>query len=314
MTRPKRLLLVTGMSGAGRTTALKTLEDIGWETVDNLPLSLVDRLLSSPLPEGAGDAARPLTVGIDSRTRGFDAAAIVRSVARLRGSAGYPVEIMFLDAAGAVLAQRFSATRRRHPLAADLPAEDGIARERELLAPLRAASDHLIDTSDTTSNALQQDIRARFGDGGAADPTLVITSFGYLRGLPRNADLVFDMRFLRNPFWDAELRAGTGRDADVAAYIAGDPAYPDAVERIGGLIELLLPRYASEGKSYVTIAFGCTGGRHRSVHVAERIGERLRAAGFSPTLLHRDLAQETPDARREQAVDGRGAIETVTNI
>ena len=310
MSRPKRILLVTGMSGAGRTTALKTLEDIGWETVDNLPLGLVDRLLSAPLPEGAPDEARPLAVGIDSRTRGFDAAAILARVARLRDQ-GLPIEIAFLDAAGAVLARRFSATRRRHPLALDRRAEDGIARERELVRPLRDAADHLIDTTDTTSNALQQDIRVRFGEPDGSLPTLSVTSFAYARGLPREADLVFDMRFLRNPHWVDALRPGTGRDADVSAYIAGDPAYATALTGIETLLIGLLPRYGHEGKSYVTVAFGCTGGRHRSVHCAERVAERLRANGFSPTILHRDLTQRPSDALEGKPGDGAEAIVTV---
>jgi len=309
MSRPSRILLVTGLSGAGRTTVLKTLEDLGWEAVDNLPLSLLDRLLSSPTPQGAPDDERPLAIGIDSRTRGFDAEGILRRVARLRGE--QPVEILFLDAANAVLAQRFSATRRRHPLAIDRPAETGIASERDILGPLRDAAEHLIDTSELTSNALQQEIRARFGGAEAVEPTLIVTSFSYARGLPRDADLVLDMRFLRNPHWDEALRPGTGLDADVSAYIAADPAYGPALDQIESLLELLLPRYEREGKSYITIAFGCTGGRHRSVHAAETIAKRLRAAGFSPTIAHRDLAQEQSGAQEGKPDDGP-AIVTVS--
>jgi RNase adapter protein RapZ len=167
--------------------------------------------------------------------------------------------------------------------------EDSVTLERELLRPLRAAATHVIDTTDFTTNSLQQEIRDRFGDRRSDAPRLSIVSFGFSRGLPRNADLVFDMRFLRNPHWDEALRPHTGRDADVAAYIAEDPAYEPAVERIEELLLLLLPRYAAEGKSYVTVAFGCTGGRHRSVHVAERVAQVLRGAAFSPTVVHRDL-------------------------
>ncbi len=311
MNRPKRILLVTGMSGAGRTTALKTLEDMGWETVDNLPLGLVDRLLSSPPPEGAGDEQRPLAIGIDSRTRGFDAAQILRRVASLSDSKGYSLEIAFFDAASVVLTRRYSETRRRHPLAPDRPAEDGIARERELLKPLRDAADHLIDTSDTNSNALQQEIRRRFASAEGDPPILAVMSFGYSRGLPRDADLVFDMRFLRNPHWVPALRPGTGRDADVSAYIAGDSGYEPALARIEDLLLALLPGYSREGKSYVTIAFGCTGGRHRSVHCAERVGERLRAAGFSPTITHRDLLQRPSDALEGMPGERDGAVVTV---
>jgi UPF0042 nucleotide-binding protein len=312
MSRPTRILLVTGLSGAGRTTVLKTLEDIGWETVDNLPLSLLDRLLSSPLPQGAPEEDRPLAIGIDSRTRGFDARAILRRVAKLREEQHQPVEILFVDAADAVLAQRFSATRRRHPLALDRPAEDGVASERTLLAPLREAAEHLIDTTETSSNTLQQDIRRRFADTAAAPPTLIVSSFSYARGLPRDADLVLDMRFLRNPHWDEALRPGTGLDADVSAYIAADPAYGPALEQIEQLLLTLLPRYQREGKSYITIAFGCTGGRHRSVHAAQVIAKRLRAAGFSPTISHRDLAKEQSGAQEGKPDDGTGAIVTVS--
>jgi len=311
MSRPSRILLVTGLSGAGRTTVLKTLEDLGWEAVDNLPLSLLDRLLSSPTPQGAPDEDRPLAIGIDSRTRGFDAHGILRRVARLREEQAQEVEILFVEAADTVLAQRFSATRRRHPLAIDRPAEDGIASERAMLEPLRDAAEHLIDTSELTSNALQQDIRQRFGGSQAVDPTLVVSSFSYARGLPRDADLVLDMRFLRNPHWDEALRPGTGMDADVSAYIAADPAYGPALDQIAGLLKLLLPRYEREGKSYITIAFGCTGGRHRSVHAAETIAKRLRAAGFSPTIAHRDLAQEQSGAQERKPDDGI-AIVTVS--
>ena len=311
MTPPKRILLVTGMSGAGRTTALKTLEDMGWETVDNLPLGLVDRLLSNPPPEGAADEQRPLAIGIDSRTRGFDADQILRRIASLGASHDYSLEIAFFDANGAVLARRFSETRRRHPLALDRPAEDGIGRERELLKPLREAADHLIDTSDTNSNALQQEIRRRFGGGAEDAPTLAVISFGYSRGLPRHADLVFDMRFLRNPHWVTDLRPGTGLDADVSAYIRTDSAYEPSLSRIEDLLLALLPGYSREGKSYVTVAFGCTGGRHRSVHCAERVAQRLRDAGFSPTIMHRDLGQRASDALEGMPGERDGAIVTV---
>ncbi|WP_294389896.1 RNase adapter RapZ [uncultured Sphingomonas sp.] len=312
MSQPPRILLVTGLSGAGRTTVLKTLEDLGWEAVDNLPLGLLDRLLSSPPAQGAPDTERPLAIGIDSRTRGFDADMILRRIAGLRSTSGQVAEILFLDASDAVLATRFSATRRRHPLALDRAAEVGIALERTMLIPLRNAADHLIDTSTTTSNGLQAEIRAAFGAIAVApEPTLTVTSFSYKRGLPRDADLVLDVRFLRNPFWDATLRAGTGRDVDVSAYIVADEAYASAMAQIEQLLVTLLPRYRNEGKSYVTVAFGCTGGRHRSVHVAEHMGERLRKAGFSPTIAHRDLVDHRPDAREGSPSEGKDAVVAV---
>ncbi|WP_076069251.1 RNase adapter RapZ [Sphingomonas montana] len=288
MTEPSRILLVTGMSGAGKTTALKTFEDMGWETVDNFPLALLDRLLGAPSAEGAEDADRPLAIGIDMRTRGFDADQIVARIARLRIERGGLAEILFLDCSGPELVRRFSETRRRHPLALDRPAADGILRERDLIAPVRRAADHLIDTTDLSTNALQADIRGRFGTTDEM-PTLTVLSFGFSRGVPRNADLLFDMRFLRNPHWDQALRPLTGLDQSVVDHIATDPAYADVVGRIEDLLLTLLPRYHTEGKSYVTVAFGCTGGRHRSVHVTERVGQRLRDAGFSPTIIHRDL-------------------------
>ncbi|WP_353204758.1 RNase adapter RapZ [Sphingomonas sp.] len=293
---PKDILLVTGMSGAGKSTVLRTLEDLGWEVVDNLPLLLLDRLLSAPLPEGAARATQPLALGIGARTRDFDPERIVQRIKQLREQHGHDVGTLFLDCAGGELERRYSETRRRHPLALDRPAADGIARERELLSPIRRWANRLIDTTDLTANELAQQIRATFSGEGLGKPTLSVTSFGFSRGLPRNADLVFDMRFLRNPHWVPELRPGTGLDADVAAYIAQDQAYEAAVGQIESLLLLLLPRYRAEGKSYVTVAFGCTGGRHRSVHVTERVAARLRDAGFSPTVSHRDLAAAPQDS------------------
>ncbi|BCA61616.1 nucleotide-binding protein [Sphingomonas sp. HMP9] len=296
MTRPKDILLVTGMSGAGKSTVLKTLEDLGWEVVDNLPLRLLDRLLDTPLPEGSTADSQPLAIGIGARTRDFDPERIVSRIRDLRDQHALEIGMLFLDCSGAELERRYSETRRRHPLALDRPANDGIGRERELLAPLRDWANRLIDTTDMTANELAQQIRASFAGGERGAPTLSIRSFGFARGLLRNADLVFDMRFLRNPHWDPRLRPGTGLDADVSAYIMDDPAYEAAVSRIEELLILLLPRYRAEGKSYVTVAFGCTGGRHRSVHVADRVARRLRDAGFSPSIAHRDLGAAPQDA------------------
>ncbi|WCM28954.1 RNase adapter RapZ [Sphingomonas sp. QA11] len=311
---PKDILLVTGMSGAGKSTVLRTLEDLGWEVVDNLPLLLLDRLLGAPLPEGAERSSQPLALGIGARTRDFDPDRIVKRIKKLREEHGHDIGILFLDCSGGELERRYSETRRRHPLALDRPASDGIARERELLAPLRRWANRLIDTTNLTGNELAQQVRSTFSGEGLGEPTLSVMSFGYARGLPRNADLVFDMRFLRNPHWDEALRPGTGLDKDVSAYIAADPAYDTAMEQIESLLLVLLPRYRAEGKSYVTIAFGCTGGRHRSVHVAERVAARLRNEGFSPTVAHRDLAaapQDSLEGVAENAQgDGLSVIET----
>ncbi|ANC88125.1 RNase adapter RapZ [Sphingomonas melonis] len=292
----KDILLVTGLSGAGKSTVLKTLEDLGWEVVDNLPLALLDRLLEAPLAQGAADGTQPLALGIGARTRDFDPKRIIERIRALREGHGLDVGMLFLDCAGSELERRYSETRRRHPLAPDRPASDGIARERELLAPLREWANRLIDTTDLSANMLAQKVRSTFAVSGSDAPVLSIQSFGFARGIPRNADLVFDMRFLRNPHWDPVLRPGTGLDADVSAYVAADPAYPAAMEQIGSLLELLIPRYRAEGKAYVSVAIGCTGGRHRSVHVAEHLARRLRDAGFSPTITHRDLGAAPQDS------------------
>lgn len=294
--RPKQILLVTGMSGAGKSTVLRTLEDLGWEVVDNLPLLLLNRLLDTDPPEGTDGDDRPLALGIGTRTRGFDADSIVRRIKKLRDERGYDMGTLFLDCSGAELERRYSETRRRHPLALDRPAADGIVRERELLQPLRRWANRVVDTTSLSSNELTQQIRSTFSGPGLGETVVSVMSFGFARGVPTGADLVLDMRFLRNPHWVESLRPGTGKDADVSAYIAEDRAYRDAMTRIEDLLLLLLPRYQAEGKSYVTIAFGCTGGRHRSVHVAERVAARLRDAGFSPTVTHRDLQTAPQDS------------------
>jgi RNase adapter protein RapZ len=302
--RPNRILLVTGMSGAGKSTALKTLEDIGWEVVDNLPFALLDRLLATGSPEGVA-GARPLALGIDSRTRGFAATAIVERIKSMRDDHGENISTLFLDCTGAELERRYSETRRRHPLAPDRPASDGIARERELIAPLRRWADHVVDTTAISSHDLQADLRDRFASESGGEPALTVMSFGFARGLPRNADLVFDMRFLRNPHWDNALRPHTGLNEDVGHYIRADPAFAESVKRIEELLLLLLPRYKAEGKSYISVAFGCTGGRHRSVFVAEKVAQRLREAGFLPTITHRDLASVANDAIEAEAGQSR---------
>ncbi|HCB76719.1 RNase adapter RapZ [Sphingomonas yantingensis] len=295
MTAPRRILLVTGMSGAGKSTTLRTLEDLGWEIVDNLPLSLLDALLEiAPAAGGAADD-RPLAIGIGIRTRDFDPVRIAAMVQE-RNQGGQEVSLLYLDCGGTELERRYSETRRRHPLAQDRPATDGIVRERELLEPLKRWAGRLIDTTTLSANALAQEVRDLFGGKGLGEPTLSVMSFGFARGIPRSADLVFDMRYLRNPHWVPSLRPGTGLDPDVADYVRADPAYAASVESIENLLLMLLPRYRAEGKSYVTVAFGCTGGRHRSVHVAARVAARLRDEGFSPTVQHRDLGTAPQDS------------------
>ena len=287
------MLVVTGMSGAGRSTALKALEDLDYEVVDNLPLGLVESLLHTA---AAGDAPeRPLAFGIDTRTRAFDAEALVARLRALRGE-GVDIRLLYFDCSDECLTQRFSETRRRHPLAADRPAADGIDRERILTAPLRRWADMVIDTTDLSAADLRRQIGQRFGAAGQGALTIAILSFGYAHGLPRDADLVFDMRFLANPHWEIALRPLTGEDAAVAAFVAADAAWDPAVDRIADLLGVLLPGYGREGKAYLTIAFGCTGGRHRSVAVAREIDRRLKALGYAPLLIHRDSAKLGGDA------------------
>jgi UPF0042 nucleotide-binding protein len=286
---PQRILLVTGMLGAGKTTALRELEDLGWEAIDNFPMRLINRLVGGEAGE------HPLAIGFDCRTRGFDPADIIERVKKLQARDDVVVNTLFLDCAGNELERRFNETRRRHRLAQDAPVTTGIAAERELLSPLRRWAEALIDTTHFSTNDLQQRIRELFAETAPSEMTVTITSFGFARGMPPVADLVFDMRFLDNPHWDPELRELTGLDERVGSHVARDPAFESAFARIRDLLVELLPRYAAQGKRYVNIAFGCTGGRHRSVFVAERIAEALREGGFSPTVLHRNLGSRAAE-------------------
>lgn len=293
-THRQRVLLVTGLLGAGKTTALKVLEDLGWEAIDNFPIRLLDRLIAGP-DLASSDVRAPLVIGFDSRTRGFDAGKVIDRVKRLVGRTDIELTTMFLDCAGQELERRYNETRRRHPLAQGMPASSGIAAERELMEPLRRWADMVISTTDFTSNDLQQAIRERFGRDAPPATVVSIVSFGFSRGMPPIADLVFDMRFLDNPHWDAELSPQTGMDAPVGDHIRKDPAWDEAFARIRDLILFLLPRYQEQGKAYVNIAFGCTGGRHRSVFMAEQMAAALRTAGFTPSIHHRNLASRAAD-------------------
>jgi UPF0042 nucleotide-binding protein len=286
---PPRLLLVTGMSGAGKSTVLDTLEDMGWDCVDNLPVALLADFVRG---EGGAGRKAPIAVGMDARSRGFDAArlpGIIRSIEGVRP------EILYLDCAGAELIRRYDETRRRHPLAADRPAEDGIARERGITALLRQAADSILDTTDLTPAELREELRKRYGED-RDQPVITIASFGYSRGISRTADLVFDMRFVANPHWVDELRPLTGLERIVRDYCNGDPAWPAAMDGIEALLKKLIPRYWAAGKTYLTVAFGCTGGRHRSVAAAVEMAERLREAGFPANIRHRDLASAPSDS------------------
>ena len=284
LTARPRVLIVTGMSGAGKSTALEVLEDLGWETIDNAPVRLLESLLTTgPVLD------TPLAIGIDSRTRGYDPAIILTLLDRLLAGGPIQAGILFLDANRHAIERRYNETRRPHPLARGRPVGDGIKAERELLEPLRRRAEVVIDTSGYATNQLQQVIRNQFGDEARGAMTISVISFGFARGMPPLADLVFDMRFLDNPHWDPVLRPQTGLDAPVAAHIEADPGCDPAFRHIQALVLELLPRYAEQGRAYLTIAFGCTGGKHRSVYSAERLARALREAGYDPTVIHRNL-------------------------
>lgn len=290
--QPRQVLLLTGLSGAGKSTVLAVLEDLGWETIDNFPVRMLKRLVTMP-----DEARAPIAIGFDSRTRGFVPADVIALVKDLSSRPDIALTFLFLDCAGGELERRFNETRRRHPMADGRPVRDGIVAERELLEPLRRWAEVMIDTTALTSNDLQARVRELFAP---ADPdaalTLTLSSFGFARGMPPLADLVFDMRFLDNPHWVPSLREQTGQDEAVGEHIEKDSAFAESFARIRDLLLLLLPRYAAQGKPYVHVAFGCTGGRHRSVYTAERMAQALRAAGFSPTVRHRNLGSRAADA------------------
>ena len=279
-----RVVIVTGLSGAGKTLALKALEDLGWEAVDNLPLSLVGGLVRP------GDGVpRSLAIGVDIRTRDFGVEPVISTIDRMMTESGLDVRLVFLDCSDDVLCRRFTETRRRHPLAIDRPLVDGIRHERSLVSPLLARADLVIDTTDQPPGELKQILAGHFGLESDRGLVVFVTSFAYRNGLPREADLVLDARFLTNPHYVPELRALTGKDPAVAGYIAADPAFANFMDSVTRLLEPLLPRFAAEGKSYLTIAVGCTGGRHRSVAVAECIASWLKGRGGRVELRHREL-------------------------
>ncbi|HLO74933.1 MAG TPA: RNase adapter RapZ [Magnetospirillum sp.] len=281
-----RVVIVTGLSGAGKTSALKVLEDLGYEAVDNLPVGL----LSSLVRPGEG-ISRPLAVGIDIRTRDFGVEGIGKALDSLVAERGLDVRVLFLDCEDDVLRRRFTETRRPHPLATDRPLIDGIRHERTLVSPLKRRADVVFDTSALAPGEFKRVLAGHFGLEANRGLMVFVTSFAYRNGLPREADLVFDVRFLSNPHYVPDLKPLTGRDKGVADYVAADSVFPAFFNSMTDLLAPLLPRFSAEGKSYLTIAVGCTGGRHRSVFVSERLAAWLMEQGVRVELRHRELEE-----------------------
>lgn len=290
-----RLVLITGPSGAGKSTAFHALEDLGYEVIDNLPLSLIPRLIDGPPLE------RPIALGLDVRNRDFNATAVIELIDTLTRDPRVTLELLYLDCAPNVLVSRFSQTRRRHPLTEAATPSEGVDREIDLLSPIRVRADHLIDTSDMSPHELKAEIGHWFDHRAAAGLALSVQSFSYKRGLPRGVDMVFDCRFLTNPYWVPELRDHDGRDPAVAAHIETDPRFAPFFQKLQELILMVLPGQLDEGKAHLTIGFGCTGGQHRSVAVAEKLAKVLAEAGWQVSKRHREL-----ERRVASATDGIG--------
>lgn len=279
----KRLVLVTGPSGAGRSTAIGALEDLGYETIDNLPLSLVARVVDP------ASMSKPLAIGIDTRNRDFSTHGVLDLLQTLTEQNGISCELLYVHCQTDVLMRRFSETRRRHPLApAETPLE-GIEREFDLLAAIKLRADVLIDTSDLSPHQLKTEIRHWFANKSGNDLAVSIQSFSYKRGLPRGVDMMFDCRFLNNPYWDESLRSFNGTSEAVQNFVKGDPRFAEFFEKTKDMCMFLLPAYADEGKTHFSIGFGCTGGQHRSVTLAETMALALEESGWQVSIRHREL-------------------------
>lgn len=279
----QRLILVTGPSGAGRGTAIRTLEDLGFEAIDNLPLSLLPRLLEGP-PIG-----RDLVLGLDVRNRDFSVNALIESLDSLHRMPSLDVELVYLECRAEVLLRRYSETRRRHPMAPAEGPEQGVKLELDLLGPIQARADILIDSSDMTPHDLRAEIARLIMPETGPRLAVTVNSFSYKRGLPRGMDMILDCRFLKNPYWEPELRALNGTDAEVAQYVAQDPRFDDFFDKVLGLVGMLLPAYLDEGKSHFALGLGCTGGQHRSVAIAEKLTQALAKEGWQVSTRHREL-------------------------
>ncbi len=286
--QPQKVVLVTGPSGAGRATAIHALEDLGFEAIDNLPLTLLPRLLSGP-PMG-----RHLALGMDVRNRDFSVTGLIEVADIIAREAVFDCSLVYLDCDMEVLLRRYSETRRRHPLAPDENPQAGIEREVELLAALRARADILIDTTRFSPNDLRAELARWFQNTAEPGIAVSVQSFSYKRGVPLGLDMVLDCRFLRNPHWQEDLRAGTGLDSRVAEHVAGDERFAPFFDKVLDLLDLLLPAYRDEGKSYFSLGLGCTGGQHRSVFVAEAVAKALARRGWQVSIRHRELERQRP--------------------
>ena len=279
----RRLVFVTGPSGAGRSSALNVLEDAGFEVVDNLPLRLLPALIES----GGND--HPIALGIDPRTRDFSTTGVMDALGRMTAMPGVAPELLYLDCSVEVLLRRYSETRRRHPLAPADRLSDGVESELAMLEPLKARADFLIDTTSLNVHQLRAELDHWFAPGGKRSLVVSIQSFSYKRGLPRSVDMVFDCRFLANPYWEPSLRGLDGTDAKVVAFVKADIRFAAFAKQINDLSLLMLPACRDEGKSYMSFAFGCTGGQHRSVVMAETLALRLAEEGWQVSIRHREL-------------------------
>jgi len=281
--RSPELVIITGMSGSGKASVLKAFEDLGYYCVDNLPIELIPRF--AELTVRSRDSRRTaLVIDVREGTKLGKLPEILKSVRRM-----IPTKIVFLEASDAVLLRRFSETRRPHPLGTDAPVKSALKAERRHLGAIRRVADFVIDTSKFNVHELRAHINERFHEHSPEKSILVSSvSFGFRNGVPEDADLVFDVRFLPNPHFVPEFRPLTGRHPRVAKYIRSFPQTQEFITRISDLLVYLLPHYIHEGKSYLTIAFGCTGGQHRSVMMAEEVGKHLRRAGYRVKIVHRD--------------------------
>jgi UPF0042 nucleotide-binding protein len=289
MTRPvSDLIIVTGMTGAGRSTAAKTLEDLGWFVIDNLPPKMLPNVVR--LIEDEEHEAVRIAVVVDVRSRGFFAD--LRGALTDLGEKGLQPQILFLEASDDVLVRRQEAARRPHPLQGGARLLDGIARERQIVRDLRGDADVIIDTSMLNVHELSAKVEVAFGDAESPAVRATVVSFGFKYGIPVDADMVVDMRFLPNPHWVPELRPRTGLDDEVADYVLTQPAAAQFLDRLDGLLEVVYAGFATERKQFLTLAVGCTGGKHRSVAISEEIAARMARTGLEVMVVHRDLGRE----------------------